>query len=121
MEIHTLCSSWEYIFNKNPYDHEIEYDNNLKDTPKKLLMNIIPFGELLFFKKSIAYEVIKHALGIKTKVMIAMIENARPRAILISRIYVIIWISIITWLDINFILVTGIISFITSLLWKRFT
>ena len=36
---------------KNPYDHEIEYDNNLKDTPKKLIMNLIPFGELLFFKK----------------------------------------------------------------------
>ena len=52
-------------------------------------MNLIPFGELLFFKKSIAYEIIKHALGIKTKVMIDSIpENARPRAILISRIYV---------------------------------
>ena len=83
---------------KNPYDHEIEYDNNLKDTPKKLIMNLIPFGELLFFKKSIAFEVIKHALGIKTKVMIDSIpENARPRAVLISRIYVGIWISIIIW------------------------
>ena len=83
---------------KAPYDHEIEYDNNLKDTPKKLLMNIIPFGELLFFKKSIAFEVIKHAFGIQTKVMIDSIpENARPRAIIISRIYVGIWLSIIIW------------------------
>ena len=83
---------------KNPYDHEIEYDNNLKDTPKKLIMNLIPFGELLFFKRSIAYEVIKHASGIKTRVMIDSIpENARPRAILISRLYVIIWMSIIVW------------------------
>ncbi len=83
---------------KNPYDHEIEYDNNLKDTPKKLIMNLIPFGELLFFKKSIAFEVIKHAFNIKTKVMTESIpENARPRAILISRIYVGIWLSIIIW------------------------
>ena len=83
---------------KNPYDHEIEYDNNLKDTPKKLIMNLIPFGELLFFKKSIANEVIKHAFGVKTKVMTDSIpENARPRAILISRIYVCIWLSIIIW------------------------
>ncbi len=83
---------------KNPYDHEIEYDNNLKDTPKKLLINLIPFGEFLFFKKSIAFEVIKHAIGIKTKVMIDSIpENARPRAILISRIYLFIWASIIIW------------------------
>ena len=45
----------------------------------------IPFGELLFFKKSIAFEVIKHAFNIKTKVMTDSIpENARPRAILIS-------------------------------------
>jgi fatty acid desaturase len=82
----------------DPYDHEIEYDNNLKDTPKKLIMNIIPFGELLFFKKSIAFEVIQHAFSFKTKVMIDSIpENARPRAILISRIYVVIWLSIILW------------------------
>ena len=70
----------------------------LKDTPKKLLMNLIPFGEFFFFKKSIAFEVIKHAFGIKTKVMIDSIpENARPRAILISRIYLFIWASIIIW------------------------
>ncbi len=83
---------------KDPYDHEIEYDNNLKDTPKKLIMNLIPFGELLFFKKSIAFEIIQHALGIRTKVMIDSIpENAQFRAVLISRIYVFIWLSIIIW------------------------
>ena len=83
---------------KNPYDHEIEYENNLKDTPKKLLLNLIPFGELLFFKKSIAYEVIKHALGIQTKVMMDSIpENAKTRAVLISRIYILIWLFIIIW------------------------
>tara|TARA_Y100001970_G_scaffold204385_1_gene248840 strand:+ start:306 stop:1307 length:1002 start_codon:yes stop_codon:yes gene_type:complete len=83
---------------KDPYDHEIEYDNNLKNTPRKLMMNIIPFGEFLFFKKSIAFEIIQHALKINTKVMLDSIpEKVRPRAILISRIYVLIWFSIIFW------------------------
>ena len=83
---------------KDPYDHEIEYGNNLKDTPKKLIINIIPFGELLFLKKSIAFEVIQHAFGVKTKVLMDSIpEKARPRAVLISRAYVFIWVSIIVW------------------------
>ena len=83
---------------KNPFDHEIEYNNNIKETPKRLLINIIPFGEFVFFKHSVALEIIKHALSIKTQVMIDCIpENARPKCILISRIYLIIWILIIFW------------------------
>ena len=66
-------SSWKYIFYKDPYDHEIEYDNNLKDA-KKLIMNLIPFGELLFLK-SIAFEIIQPSLGIRTKVMIDSIPE----------------------------------------------
>ena len=97
---------------KDPYDHEIEYNNDIKKTPIKFLINIIPFAQLFFFKNSIAYEVIQHALGVKTKVMMESIpENARPRAIFISRIYVVIWIGIITlsflitsWLPTLFIL-----------------
>jgi Ribosomal protein S7 len=55
-------------------------------------------GDLLFFKKSIAFEVIKHAFNIINKVMTdSILENDRPRAILISRIYVGIWIYIIVW------------------------
>ena len=49
MEIY-ICSHGNTYSTKS-YDHEIEYDNNLKDTPKRLIMNLIPFGELLFFKK----------------------------------------------------------------------
>ena len=97
---------------KDPYDHEIEYNNDIRKTPIKFLINIIPFAQLFFFKNSIAYEVIQHALGVKTKVMMESIpENARPRAIFISRIYVVIWIGIITlsflitsWLPTLFIL-----------------
>ena len=81
---------------ENPFDHEIEYGNNLKETPKNLLMNLIPFMELVYFKKSIAYEIIQHALGIKTKVMQDCIpENAQPKVILNSRIFVAICIAII--------------------------
>ena len=38
---------------ENPFDHEIEYGNDLKETPKRLLINITPFLDLLFFKKHI--------------------------------------------------------------------
>jgi len=83
---------------QNPYDHEIEYGNDLKKTLNRLIINIIPFGELLFFKNSIALEIIRHAIGIKTQVMIDSIpENARSKCILISRIYVTIWFLIILW------------------------
>ena len=83
---------------KNPYDHEIEYGNDSKETPKRLIINIIPFGELIFLKHSISLEIIKHAFGIKTEVMKDSIpETARSRCFLISRIYLIIWFLIILW------------------------
>ena len=82
----------------DPYDHEIEYNNDIGKTPLKFLINIIPFAQLIFFKSSIAYEVIQHAFGVKTKIMIDSIpEKVRPRAVLISRIFVIIWLLIIAW------------------------
>ena len=52
---------------ENPFDHEIEYGNDLKETPKRLIINIIPFLDLVFFKKHISFEIIQHALGVKTK------------------------------------------------------
>jgi len=83
---------------ENPFDHEIEYGNDLKETPKKLIINIIPFLDLLFFKKHISFEIIQHALEVKTKVMLDCIpENARFKSIIISRIFVIIWSLIIVW------------------------
>ena len=83
---------------ENPYDHEIEYGNNLKETPKRLIINIIPFLDLVFFKKHISFEIIQHALAIKTKVMQDSIsENAQAKVILNSRIYVAIWLANILW------------------------
>ncbi len=54
--------------------------------------------ELVFLKKSIAYEIIQHAFGIKTKVMQENIpENAQVKAIFMSRVFVFIWFMIILW------------------------
>ena len=46
---------------ENPFDHEIEYGNNLKETPKRLIINIIPFLDFVFFKKTKSFEIIQHA------------------------------------------------------------
>ena len=81
---------------ENPYDHEIEYENDLKNTIPRLIKEIIPFGNLVFIKNDISFEIIKHSLGINTKVMNDCIpEKAKPKSILISRLYVFIWISVI--------------------------
>ena len=83
---------------ENPFDHEIEYGNDLSDTPKRLLINITPFLDLLFFKKHISFEIIQHAFGIKTKVMQDSIpESAQSKAIFNSRVYLFIWLTIILW------------------------
>ena len=83
---------------ENPFDHEIEYGNNLKETSKKLIINIIPFLDLVFIKKHISFEIFQHAFGIKTKVMEECIpENAQAKAILNSRIYVVVWSLIALW------------------------
>jgi len=83
---------------EDPFDHEIEYGNNLKETPKRLIINIIPFLDLLFFKKHISFEIIQHAIGVKTRVMLDSIpKNARAKSIFNSRVIVTVWISIILW------------------------
>ena len=83
---------------ENPFDHEIEYGNDLKETPKRLIINIIPFLDLVFIKKHISFEIFQHAFGIKTKVMEECIpENAQAKAILNSRIYVVVWSLIALW------------------------
>ncbi|MDA7825421.1 fatty acid desaturase [Candidatus Pelagibacter sp.] len=83
---------------ENPFDHEIEYGNDLKETPKGLIVNIIPFLDLVFIKKHISFEIFQHAFGIKTKVMEECIpESAQAKAILNSRIYVVVWSLIALW------------------------
>ena len=83
---------------ENPFDHEIEYGNDLKETPKRLIIDMIPFLDFLFLTKKNSFEIIKHAFGIKTKVMQDSIpENVQTKVIFNSRVYVAIWLSIILW------------------------
>ena len=45
-----------------------------------LIKEIIPFGNLVFIKNDISFEIIKHSLGINTKVMNDCIpEKAKPK------------------------------------------
>ncbi len=81
---------------ENPYDHEIEYGNDLKNTIPRLIKETFPFANLIFIKNDITFEVIKHSLGVETKVMKDSIpEKSKSKSILISRVYVFIWIAII--------------------------
>jgi fatty acid desaturase len=81
---------------ENPYDHEIEYGNDLKSTISRLIKEIIPFGNLAYIKNDISLEIIKHSLGIETKVMKDSIpDKVKPKSIFISRIYIFIWLSVI--------------------------
>ena len=83
---------------ENPFDHEIEYGNDLKETPKRLIINIIPFLDIISFKKHVSFEIIQHAFGIKTRVMLDSIpESARAKSIFNSRVFVIVWLIIILW------------------------
>ena len=79
--------------------HDFEVDGSIFWKPKKLvnfLLIFLPGFGLLNLNKSIQKEILEHALGIQTKVMKECIpEHKKSSCILISRIYVCIWIMII--------------------------
>ena len=79
--------------------HDFEVDGSIFWKPKKLLnffIIFIPGIGLLNLNKSIQKEILQHALGIKTKVMEECIpDHKKQSCILVSRIYVLLWISII--------------------------
>ena len=79
--------------------HDFEVDESIFWKPKKLLnffIIFIPGIGLLNLNKSIQKEILQHALGIKTKVMEECIpDHKKQSCILVSRIYVLLWISII--------------------------
>ena len=78
--------------------HDFEVDGSIFWKPKKLLnffIIFIPGIGLLNLNKSIQKEILQHALGIKTKVMKECIpDHKKQSCIFISRIYVLLWISI---------------------------
>ena len=61
---------------------------------RSFLFSFIPFYELIYFKHSFKYEIIKHALGFTTSVMRDCIpQNEIAKCRLISRIHVLLWVS----------------------------
>ena len=94
---HSLHHS--YTASVDPHDFEV--DVSIFWRPKKLLnffIIFIPGIGLLNLNKSLHKEIFLHAFGIETKVMKECIpEKEKPKCVLLSRIYVLLWILIILW------------------------
>ena len=93
---------WSHTFHhsntlqtKDDYDHEIQIAR-----PTDLIafyLNFIPFSDLLFPHKLIKYEVIKHSLGFFSPVIsITAPEKEKGKIVWNSRLYVFIWICVIS-------------------------
>ena len=92
---------WSHTFHhshtlqtKDDYDHEIQVTR-----PTDLVaffLNFIPFTDLLFPHRLLKYEVLKHSLGIFSPVVkITAPEKEKKKMLWNSRLYVLIWISVI--------------------------
>ena len=93
---HTLHHS--YTGSTDPHDFESDHQIFAKPSLFGFLLMFVPGSAFLTLHKSLYVEIIQHALGIKTKVMIEAIpEKERWKCVLSSRIFVAIWISIIMW------------------------
>ena len=92
---------WSHTFHhsntlqtKDDYDHEIQVAR-----PTDLIaffLNFIPFADLLFPHRLVKYEVLKHSLGIFSPVVkITAPEKEKKKMLWNSRLYVLIWTSVI--------------------------
>ena len=91
---HSLHHS--YTASLDPHDYEVDGSIFAKHTLLSFLIGFIPGINLLTLHKSLHLEIIKHALGIHTKVMVDCIpEDQRSKCITSSRIFVFIWIAIL--------------------------
>ncbi len=91
---HSLHHS--YTASIDPHDYEVDGSIFAKYTLLSFIMNFIPGIGFLTLHKSLQLEIIKHALGIKTRVMLDCIpKEKRSACIKISRIFVILWLLII--------------------------
>jgi len=92
---------WSHTFHhsntlqtKDEYDHEIQISR-----PTDLIaffLSFIPFTDLLFPHRLIKYEVLKHSLGLFSPVVaISAPLKEKNKILWNSRLYVIIWLSII--------------------------
>ena len=91
---HSLHHS--YTASLDPHDYEVDGSIFAKHTLLSFLIGFLPGINLLTLHKSLHLEIIKHALGIKTKVMIDCIpEDQRSKCINSSRVFVLLWITIL--------------------------
>jgi fatty acid desaturase len=91
---HSLHHS--YTASLDPHDYEVDGSIFAKHTLLSFLIGFLPGINLLTLHKSLHLEIIKHSLGIKTKVMIDCIpEDQRSKCINSSRVFVLLWITIL--------------------------
>tara|TARA_B100000683_G_scaffold13592_1_gene14057 strand:- start:41 stop:1021 length:981 start_codon:yes stop_codon:yes gene_type:complete len=87
-----------YTGSTNPHDFESDHQIFARPSLFGFLLMFVPGSAFLTIHKSLYVEIIQHALGVKTKVMLEAIpERERWKCVLSSRIFVAIWISIILW------------------------
>ena len=80
----------------DPHDYEVDGSIFAKHTLLSFLLGFVPGIGFLTLHKSLHLEIIKHALGIKTKVMLDCIPDDKIKdCINSSRIFVFLWICII--------------------------
>lgn len=86
-----------YTASVDPHDFEVE--GSIFWVPKNLLnflIMFIPGISFFFLHKSLYREILKHALGIETRVMIECIPESKKRnCIWVSRLFVSLWLTII--------------------------
>ena len=91
---HSLHHS--YTASLDPHDYEVDGSIFAKHTLLSFLIGFLPGINLLTLHKSLHLEIIKHALGIHTKVMVDCIpEDQRSKCINSSRIFVLLWMAIL--------------------------
>jgi len=91
---HSLHHS--YTASVDPHDFEVDESIFAKNNLFAFLIKFIPGYYFLILHKSLHLEIIKHALGFETRVMKECIPNEKKSiCILSSRIFVLLWVSII--------------------------
>ncbi len=93
---HSLHHS--YTASVDPHDYEVDASIFSNHTLFSFIIGFIPGINFLTLHKSLHLEIIKHALGIKTKVMLDCIPKDKRRSCVISsRVFVLLWISILIY------------------------
>ena len=91
---HSLHHS--YTASVDPHDYEVDGSIFANHTIISFLFIFVPGSSFLTLHKSLHLEILKHALGIETKVMKDCIpEDKRKDCINSSRLFVLLWISTI--------------------------